>query len=189
MKTLTTTPAHINDTLTDLLGRCKQGEQAAYKEIYHLYAGAMFNISFRILNSTADAEDVLQESFVSAFKNVNQYSGTSSFGAWLKRIVINKSIDFLKTRKPDLISVDEFDQPEDTEEPDDNEHYDVALIKSAISKMPDGYRVILSLYLFEDYTHKMISERLKISEGTSKSQYSRAKKKLLEIMQQKKGHE
>lgn len=187
---MTTTPADINETFVDVLSRCKRGEQAAYKELYHLYAGAMFNISLRIVNSSADAQDVLQESFISAFRNINQYSGAATFGAWLKRIVINKSIDLLKTRKPDLISVDDYDQADEQEEADTDEQYDVGLIKSAISKMPDGYRVILSLYLFEEYTHKMISEKLKISEGTSKSQYSRAKKKLLETMQHlKQGHE
>lgn len=187
---MTTTPADISESLKDLLSRCKQGEQAAFKELYHLYAGAMFNISLRILNNSTDAEDVLQESFVSAFKNINQYSGSSAFGGWLKRIVINKSIDLLKTRAPDLISVEDFDQPEEQEQEHANANYDVVSIKDAISKMPDGYRVILSLYLFEEYTHKMISEKLKISEGTSKSQYSRAKRKLLETMQQlKHGHE
>lgn len=146
----------------------------------------MFNVSLRIVNKTEDAEDVLQESFVSAFKHINQYSGEASFGAWLKRIVINKSIDVVRQRKPDLIPVEDWNLTEDMEaEPFWEEApYSVADLRAGIQNLPDGYRLILCLYLFEDYTHKMIAEKLKITEGTSKSQYARAKNKLRELLQQ-----
>lgn len=179
-----TTPAKINEPLADVLQRCKQGKQSAYKELYHLYAGAMFNVSLRIVNKTEDAEDVLQESFVSAFKNIHQYAGESNFGTWLKRIVINKSIDFVRTKKPDLLFVEDLVNEESLEEELSDSVYEVETLRQAILKLPDGYRVILSLYVFEDFSHKMIADKLGISEGTSKSQYARAKKRLQEIIYQ-----
>jgi RNA polymerase sigma-70 factor (ECF subfamily) len=125
---------------------------------------------------------VLQESFISAFKNLHQYSGKASFGSWLKRIVINACIAVIKKRNHELIPIDEKDFVEEQQEEEKEITYNAADIKSAISGLADGYRVILSLYLFENYSHKMIAEKLNISEGTSKSQYSRARKRLIELM-------
>ncbi len=189
---MTTSPAKINESLSETLQRCKRGEQTAFRELYHLYAGAMFNVALRIVNKAVDAEDVLQESFSSAFKQINQYSGEASFGSWLKRIVINKSIDFVKAKRPSLVFVEDYSEDNAAEEDNlDEPVYSVEFIRSALTKLPDGYRIILTLYLFEEFTHKMIADKLKISEGTSKSQYARAKRRLLEIIHQLKssGHE
>jgi RNA polymerase sigma-70 factor (ECF subfamily) len=136
----------------------------------------------RMLNNKMEAEDVLQESFISAFNNIQQYRGESSFGNWLKRIVINRCIDSLNKRDFRLVSLEEQDLAEEELAEDAAIHYSVEAIKEAISQLADGYRVILSLYLFEDYSHKMIAEKLNISEGTSKSQYARARKKLMELI-------
>ena len=173
---------------SELIGQCRQGRNAAFKEVYELYSKAMFNICMRMLNNRNEAEDVLQESFISAFRNIKQYNGNASFGSWLKRIVINRCIDAIKVRTLNLVPLEERDPPEEEtyEEDEQGPAYDVETVKQGISQLPDGYRIILTLYLFEDYTHRMIAEKLGISEGTSKSQYSRARKKLAELMNLKK---
>lgn len=150
--------------------------------MYDLYCEAMYTICVRMLNNREDAEDVLQESFISAFKNVHQYSGKVSFGSWLRRIVINGCIATLKKRNHNLIPLAERDLPEEQSEEETEITCTVETIKKAISELADGYRVILSLYLFEDYSHKMIADKLNISEGTSKSQYLRARKRLMELI-------
>ncbi len=165
----------------------RKGNNGAFKQLYELYKDAMFTICLRMLNNREDAEDVLQESFISAFKNLHQYSSKASFGSWLKRIVINACIAAIKKRNDRLIplSAQGTDQPEEPMEEEEEITYDIEAIKLAISQLADGYRLIVSLYLFEDYSHKMIAEKLNISENTSKSQYSRARKRLMELIRLK----
>lgn len=145
-----------------------------------MYSKAMFSICMRLLNNREEAEDVLQESFISAFKNIEQYSGEATFGSWLKRIVINKSLDAISKRKLNFVSVDEVDVAEEYDEPEAS--YSIEAVKEAVQRLPDGYRIILTLFLFENCSHKTIAEKLSISEGTSKSQYHRARKKLQELL-------
>jgi RNA polymerase sigma-70 factor (ECF subfamily) len=167
-----------------LIEKCKKGEKSAFRGIYELYSKAMFNISMRILNNREEAEDVLQESFIKAFNSIEQYNGEGSFGSWLKKIVVNRSLDAIRKRQLNFVSIDHVEVEESIGE--EHESYTVEEIRAAIRELPDGYRVILSLFLFEDYSHKMIAEHLKISEGTSKSQYHRARKKLQELITSKK---
>jgi len=165
----------------DLIARCKAGEQEAHYQLYKAYAKAMYNVSFRIVGNEAEAEDALQEAFVSAFRNLDHYRADASFGAWLRRIVVNKSINILKQRR-DLRwpEHDEFDIPEEEEQPEYREGLTVERVKRAIQELPEGYRAVLSLYLLEGYDHQEIAEILGISESTSKSQLNRAKGKLRE---------
>ena len=161
------------------------GDRQAQFQFYKLYSKAMYNISYRITNNEMDAEDVLQESFVSAFKNMTKYQGTASVGAWLKRIVINTAINTVKKRKMELLPIEEHDHFLDTEPDDDSDLYlNVEKIRSAVQKLPDGYRLVLSLYLFEGYDHAEIASILQVTESTSKSQYNRSKKKLKEILRE-----
>lgn len=170
------------DPQIELLEQCRKGENAAFKQLYDTYSRAMFNICMRMLNNRAEAEDILQESFISAFRNIHQYAEQASFGSWLKRIVINRCIDALNKKNIRLVPLAEQELVEDESAEDDAVTYSIENIKEAIALLADGYRVILSLYLFEDYSHKMIAEKLNISEGTSKSQYARARKKLVELI-------
>jgi RNA polymerase sigma factor (sigma-70 family) len=167
----------------DLLDACKVGDQKAQFQIYKLYYKAMYNTSLRIVNDTMEAEDVMQESFLSAFEKIETYSGTVSFGAWLKKIVVNRSLDSLGKRKAVFEDIESHIGIRDNsnEETSRNEEVDVRVeeVKEAIERLPDGYRVILSLYLLEGYDHDEIGEILKISSSTSRSQLSRAKKKLI----------
>jgi RNA polymerase sigma factor (sigma-70 family) len=167
----------------DLIDGCKNGDQKAQFQVYKLYYKAMYNTSLRIVNNTMEAEDIMQESFLSAFEKIDTYSGVVSFGAWLKKIVINRSLDALNRRKAIFEDIDSHVGLRD-ESSDDLAHKQevdlkVEEVKEAIEKLPDGYRVILSLYLLEGYDHDEISEILSISSSTSRSQLSRAKQKLL----------
>jgi RNA polymerase sigma factor (sigma-70 family) len=145
----------------------------------------MFNVCYRIVKDEAAAEDVLQESFINAFKNLGHYRGDSAFGAWLKRIVVNKAITHSSKRKIERIPDGEFDVLEEADEQPETFPFDIHKVKEAILNLPDGYRTVLSLYLFEGYDHEEIGQVLGISESTSKSQFSRAKKKLIEILKSK----
>lgn len=182
---MATTPTYI-DSNSAIIERCKKGDRKAFYELYSLYNKAMFNISLRILNNTFEAEEVLQDSFLKAFQNIQIYNSNHLFGAWLKKIVINGSLDALKKRKPKLVSIDEIGlslgEENEAYDNEDEIEFDVETIKKCVSQLPDGYRTVLSLFLFEDYSHKEIAELLGINEGTSKSQYNRAKKKLIELI-------
>jgi len=167
----------------DLIEGCKNGDQKAQFQIYKLYYKAMYNTSLRIVNDTMEAEDIMQESFLSAFEKIETYSGTVSFGAWLKRIVINRSLDALNRRKMIFEDIEYHQGIKDTSSEEtmfvDDIDSKVEEVKKAIEKLPDGYRIILSLYLIEGYDHDEIAEILSISSSTSRSQLSRAKQKLL----------
>lgn len=167
----------------DLIDGCISGDQKAQFQIYKLYFKAMYNTSLRIVNDTMEAEDIMQEAFLSAFEKINTYSGTVSFGAWLKRIVVNRSLDVLNKKKLILEDIESHgdirdDSPEEIESKQNFENR-LETVKQAIEKLPDGYRVILSLYLIEGYDHDEIGEILGISSSTSRSQLSRAKQKLV----------
>jgi RNA polymerase sigma-70 factor (ECF subfamily) len=133
------------------------------------------------MNNETDAEDVMQEAFLNAFKKINTYKGEVSFGAWLKKIVINRSLDYLKKRKVRFEEINEKTQKFIDHQMETKE-VNMKVIKDAIQKLPDGYRVVLSLYLIEGYDHEEISEILGISNSNSRTQFLRAKNKLREIL-------
>jgi RNA polymerase sigma factor (sigma-70 family) len=170
----------------ELINACSTGDRTAQFRIYKLYYKAMFNTSLRIVNDTAEAEDIMQESFLYAFQRLHTYTGEGSFGSWLKRIVINRSLDSLRKAK-ETISIDavEYDLPEEYEENREEEiQFQVAEVKSAISQLSDDYRVVLSLFLLEGYDHEEIAQILNISNQLSRTRYSRARQKLLELLKQ-----
>lgn len=169
-----------------VIDRCLNGERSAQYELYKLYSKAMYNTCLRITCSEMDAEDVLQDSFLSAFKNLKNYKGTASFGSWLKRIVVNNAINLVKKRRLEIEPVDDITDYDDQVEPvnDKDLSYDVSMVIEGISRLPDGYRLVLTLYLLEGYDHKEVGEVLGITESTSKSQFNRSKKKLREILRE-----
>ncbi|NOT73712.1 MAG: RNA polymerase sigma factor [Cyclobacteriaceae bacterium] len=167
----------------EIIEKCRLGDQEAHFQLYRLYSRSMFNVGFRIVNSEEEAEDVLQESFISAFRNLHLYRGDATFGSWLKRIVVNKAINVLKGRKTErLPEDDQFDVEEETFTEKEFQ-FSVEEVKRAIEGLPDGYRSVLSLYLLEGYDHSEIAEILGITESTSKSQFNRSKKKVREILE------
>jgi RNA polymerase sigma factor (sigma-70 family) len=163
-----------------LIMECIKGNRKAQFSLYRQYSKAMYNIAYRMLNNREDAEDILQEAFVECFKNIASFRFESTFGAWLKKILINKCINYLRKKKIDLQYCDTL--PLVISEDDEEVKYDIRKIFKGIEMLPDGYRVILSLYLLEGYDHTEISQILEISESTSKSQYSRAKEKLRNLL-------
>lgn len=169
----------------DLIDGCKAGDQKAYFQIYKLYYKSMYHTSLRIAGDKMDAEDIMQESFLSAFEKIDTYSGTVSFGAWLKRIVINRSLDYLaKKRKLNFEDIESFTECSEyfLEEIylDEEDNLNLGEIFKAIERLPEKSRIVISLYLIEGYDHDEISEILSISSSTSRSQLSRAKRKLQE---------
>lgn len=190
-----TVDTNYEEPNAELIEKVRLGSQKAQYQLYEKYVRAMYHVCVRIVGKGHEAEEVLQDAFVRAFMKIEEYRGDAAFGAWLKRIVVNTSINFLQKKKINLVSLDEMlvepmleDDCENdfTEinihtgisEKDTKHNSEVSRVKEAINKLSDGYRIVLSLYLFEGYDHEEIGEILGISSSTSKSQYSRAKKRL-----------
>ena len=172
----------------DIIDRCKSGEHKAQFQLYKLYYKAMYNTCLRIVNDSLEAEDIMQESFLKAFEKINFYKGEVSFGAWLKRIVVNHSLDELRKRRliTDSIEDSVYEIKEEEEEENNKDiQWKIEEIKKEINNLPDGYRIVISLYLIEGYDHDEISEIMNISSSTSRSQCARAKKKLIERLKEK----
>lgn len=170
----------------DLIRGCQANDRRAQVQIYKLYYKSMFNTALRIVNDPAQAEDIMQEAFLEAFRRIDTYRWESSFGTWLKRIAINKSIDEYRKSK-DIVSIDQVDV-EVADAGEEDENYIQVLstrveeIRKAIHALPDSYRIILSLHLLEGYDHEEIAGILDISYNLSRTRYSRARKKLLELI-------
>ena len=174
------------DIHRQLVEACKAGNRKAYSELYHSYAWAMYNICYRMMNNAEEAQDMLQEGFADAFRRLESFRFESTFGAWLKKIVINKCINALEKRRiawadeevDDLVN--EFAAEEHIDE--DQLKLSVERVKQAMNKLPEGARIIFSLYLIEGYDHAEIAEILHISESTSKSQFMRARIMVKEML-------
>ncbi len=173
----------VSDIHQHLIDRCKRGDEQAYWQVYSLYTKAMYNVAYRLMGREEEAEDVLQDAFIAAFKNIHSYRGDSPFGAWLKRIVVNKAINMLRSRRKEIEPINEQTELIPEEEVFIyKEDLSVEKVRTALLQLPDGYRNVLSLYLLEGYDHEEIAEILSISESTSKSQLNRAKAKLKELL-------
>ena len=167
-----------------LLDKCLQNDREAQFRIYKLYYKSMYNTSLRIVNRTDEAEDIMQEAFLTAFHRLFSYKNEVSFGVWLKRIVVNRSLDYLRKRKVEFEEA-QSDLPVFDEESNDEAEYTVEEVKDAISQLSDGYRTILSLILLEGYDHEEVSEILGISNVTSRTQFCRAKQHLRDLLIEK----
>tara|TARA_R110002072_G_scaffold249995_2_gene408886 strand:- start:11 stop:562 length:552 start_codon:yes stop_codon:yes gene_type:complete len=174
----------------DIIEKCKQNNRKAQLQLYNQYCDGMYIVAKRFLKDAADAEDVVQEAFIKAFAKLHQYKAEVTFGAWLKRIVVNKSIDFLKAKKQQLIDLEEVHLKVMDTTNDDKWLVDDAItvddVKTAINKLPEKYEYVVMLYLIEGYDHQEISGILDISEVASRTQLSRGKVKLQELLTLKK---
>ena len=161
---------------------------AAQSEIYKLYADMLFGISLKYSENYQDAEDTLQDSFLTIFDKIKQYNNKGSFEGWLKKIAINTALQKYRKKRP-LQLVKEVTDTEEIVEIDlEDKNLDIDFLLNLIQKLPNKYRLVFNLYVLDSYSHKEISEMLNISEGTSKSNLSRARKNLkneLEIHQQR----
>jgi RNA polymerase sigma factor (sigma-70 family) len=173
------------DKNVELVNECRTGSRKAQFELYKLYANAMYNVALRIVNDDAEAEDVLQEAFLDAFNRIKDFRQETTFGLWLKQIVINRSINYLRKRKAEFVNIEEVEVADEPSYDESETVLKVEAIKAAMNELPDGYRVVLTLYLFEGYNHEEIAHILKITENTSRSQYMRAKRKLNSLLETK----
>ncbi len=175
---------------SDIIEQCKQNNRKAQLKLYNQYCNGMFVVAKRFLKDANDAEDVVQEAFIKAFTKLHQYKAEVTFGAWLKRIVINKSIDFLKSKKQHLVELNDMhfevvDIPNDDKWLVENA-ITLQDVKEAINRLPSKYQYVVMLYLIEGYDHQEISEILNITEVASRTQLYRGKTKLQELLTLKK---
>lgn len=168
----------------DIIEKCKRGSRDAQYKLYQQYSRAMFNVCMRMMNSREEAEDMLQESFSEAFRRLDSFRYESTFGAWLKRIVVNKCINDLKRRRARLEFFEDMSPFESAGEDKEanGPGLSVDQVCKAMAQLPKGSRMIFSLYLLEGYDHQEISQILDISESNSKTQYMRAKLRIKEIL-------
>ena len=169
---------------SSLIASCLKGNRLAQQRLYTSYCDAMYNVAYRMLGNIAEAEDALQEAFIDVFSKLDTFREESSLGAWIKRIVINHCLNVFKKRKLQVEELNEKyrDVPDEDFDDDENVQYEVSRVKSAIMQLPDGYRQVLTLYLIDGYDHAEIASIMGIQETGSKSQFSRAKAKLREIL-------
>lgn len=145
----------------------------------------MYNTAYRIVGNAAEAEDIMQESFLTAFQKVHDFKGDSTFGAWLKRIVVNKAIDQVKRQKETIaLKEEQFSgiQDDSTENYLEMLSYKIDQIRRGIEALHDEDRIIISLFLLEGYDHDEISQILNITYGASRTRYSRARQKLRDLL-------
>ena len=175
----------FQDIHKDIIELSKARNSQAQFQLYQLYSKAMYNICYRMMNNREEAEDMLQESFTEAFMKIDTFRFESAFGAWLKRITINKCINALKKRKAEMVYTDNIPENYEDDHDFDPQGLNTAHVQQAMEELPEGYRIVFSLFLLEGYDHSEIGQILGISESTSKSQYSRARQKIQEILIQK----
>ena len=171
------------NTQVHLIEKCKKNDNRAQMQLYDLYCKAMFNTAFNFIKDDDIAQDVMQEAFIKAFKKIETYTGEASFGSWLKRIVINQSLDWLKKQKLDTVELKEEIAFLPNDEPLEVDHeISMAVIYKCIEALPQKCKNVVKLYLLEGYDHQEVAQILEISEVASRSQLSRGKSKLKELL-------
>ena len=173
-----------NQHINQLLARCKKGDNAAQMQIYKNYYRAMYNTSLRILKDEFEAEDMMQEAFLTAFTKLDTFIGEVTFGAWLKRIVINKSLTQLKkNNKYQDVKMEVIpDKNIATEEPINYADLQASKVLETLNSLKENYRIVLNLNLIEGYDYEEIAEILSITNENVRTTVSRAKKKLKQLL-------
>ena len=163
--------------VSQIVERIRQNDQRAMSQLYQMYIGELSSVCYRYIPNADDAKDVLQNSFVKIFTSIStlEYRGEESFKGWMIRIVANEALTFLRNRKK-LLFVEQNETLDEIEDDDlDTERISPDELHRLISELPDGYRTVLNLYVFENYSHRQIAELLSIRESTSASQLYYAK--------------
>lgn len=174
-------------TLTEnrLIENCISGNRKAQKELYDLYAPKMFAICLRYTKSQMDAEDILQEGFVKLYNNLHRFRGEGSFDGWVRRIFVNTAIEHIRKRNLNMASGEGLENSiADKHKSALDNLYEKDIIKSSMN-LSEGYRTVFNLYAVEGFSHKEIANHLGITESTSKSQFSRAKAILRNVISNK----
>jgi len=179
--------------LQALIDGCLKGDRRSQQAIHKLFYGKMKAVCMRYTRDSDQAMDVLQEGFLKVFNNLDKYTGVGTFEGWMRRIMVNLSIDRFRRLKHDLVLLGEQNDIEnwsggtddESDDSDENEEiYDITpeQIIDAMQQLTPAYRTVFNLYVYEDYTHQDIAEALGISVGTSKSNYAKAKKNMRKLL-------
>jgi RNA polymerase sigma factor (sigma-70 family) len=178
---------YIGMTEEELIQGCKDNSRMHQEALYRKYSRKVYGICLRYANSEMEAEDTMQEIFIKLFTRIHQYKPNGSFEAWLKRVAVNFSIEVYRKNKR-LVFVETYEGTyEETYESTTLQELSAAEITRLINQLPEGYRMVFNLFAIEGYTHKDIAELMGISEGTSKSQFSRAKGHLVKMLSEQLG--
>lgn len=161
------------------------GDRKTQTEVYNTYYKRVFASCLRILNDPYEAEDLMQEAFIHAFKKMDTFRGEASLGTWICRIAINKCLDHIKKRKVQLDFDADWEHKLESQPDESQDHsYDVERIQRAMKELPEGCRIVFYLHMFEEMDHATIAERVGIKEASSRAQYARAKNKIKELVSQ-----
>ncbi|MBK7816362.1 MAG: sigma-70 family RNA polymerase sigma factor [Sphingobacteriaceae bacterium] len=173
------------ENLTEIVNRCKQNDPKAQEILFNSFSKSLYGICCRYLKNRDDAEDVLQDSFIKILLNINQYRGEGNFEGWMKRITVNTALTYLKEKQK--IKFETADKLYIVDEPEEEIDQDIKAeyILECLNELPMGYRTIFNLYLVEGFSHKEIADQLGIKEATSRSQYSKARQYLIELINKK----
>ncbi len=167
----------------ELVEQCKSNNRKAQMELYHQYCDGMYGVALRFVKDPDDAEDVLQESFIKAFQRIHQFRGEVTFGAWLKRIVVNRSIDFLKSKNQKMVEFkDNYLQVAEDDDWTVEDGIALETVREAIETLAEKYRYVVQLFLVEGYDHGEISQILGISDTASRTRLLRGKAQLKEML-------
>lgn len=161
-------------SLEKLIKRCVQNDRKAQAEVYQIYSGKLFALCLKYSPNYQEAQDNLQDGFITIFNKIEQFNHKGSFEGWMKRIIINSALQ--KYRQKTLLTLVQDEIPEEiTEVKVDEDNISIDFLMECIQKLPTKYRMVFNLYILDGYSHKEISKELNISEGTSKSNLSRAR--------------
>ncbi len=180
---------HLEKKLVDA---CRSGDKTAMEKLYVMYYKPMFNTAYRIVNDFHFAEDIMQESFLKAFEKLDGFEGRSTFGAWLKRIVINESLQWLKKYKRFQFNAEEVwkEEPAEAENRDDEivelNRLQAEKVLTLLNQLKPNYKIILQLYFIEGYDYEEIGEIMGISYQNARTMLSRAKQKLKKLLENEK---
>jgi len=163
------------DQIQHLINQCRRNDRLAQHRLFNQYVKAMYNTALRLMKNEHDAHDIVQEGFIKAFTKIDQYRNDANFGAWLKRIMVNTALDKLKQNSPEFTNLQVAIENSTIDEPEISEFPSSQVINNEIRKLPEGCRVIFTLYQMEGYEQAQIATELGVSVSTVKTQYRRAR--------------
>ncbi|MFD1314971.1 RNA polymerase sigma factor [Namhaeicola litoreus] len=172
--------------LKKLILKCKKRDRKAQSEVYQLFAGKMFAVSLKYSRNTQEAEDNLQDAFITIFEKIDQFKFKGSFEGWMKRVVINTTLQ--SYRQKNVLNLVEYNLPDEVDVEVVEDEITLDFLLKIVQELPERYRMVFNLYVLDGFSHKEISKLLGIAEGTSKSNLSRARlilKEKVELSQQK----
>ena len=175
----------------DLIALCRRGDPAAYTALYNQHSGAVYNTILRLVSHTGEAEDLLQETFVAAFKGIGDLKNAAGFAGWIKRIAINKSVDSVRKRKMRFVELEPGLVPDQDDEMTDEAEFEFTMeaVNHSIESLPEAYRTVFILFAVENVPQAEIARMLGIEHTTVRTQYHRARAKILNALKVGRYHE